>query len=442
MRLGAIAKTLMTCHVANQRRFFTYVFSALVFCLLAVSLLAADTAEPPPWKVNKPIVTVKKELFYKHPRPLAAATGYDEYIGPKLERKETRALEVADDVSGESTAKFSTDNGRTWADFQAVEDHSPELKGLGGGPTVYDPNSGVLVGMFMRQYSLGTTWNNFTYYRYSRDFGRTWTKPKQLTYEPGEEFDQKNPLKPGFLQKNQAYRGCNIEICRNGTLVHCVAFANAPNDPNNDKQTWRMGSLCFVGKWDPKAEDYNWKAGKRVEISPDVSSRGLMEPEVAELKDGRLLVVWRGSDTPKTPGRKWFSISKDGGLTLTDPAEWKYDDGSQFYSPSAWHRMLRHSVSGKLYWFGNICPEPPEGNWPRYPLIIAEVDEKTAALKRSTVTAIDDRKPGQSNRLQFSNFSLLENRETHELEMLLTIYSEDPSDWRNADCYKYTLTLK
>jgi hypothetical protein len=167
-----------------------------------------------------------------------------------------------------------------------------------------------------------------------------------------------------------------------------------------------------------------------------------MEPEVAELKDGRLLVVWRGSDTPKTPGRKWFSLSSDGGLTLTEPAEWKYEDGSRFYSPSAWHRMLRHSVTGKLYWFGNICPEPPDGNWPRYPLIIAEVDENKAALKRSTVTAIDDRKPGQSNRLQFSNFSLLENRETHQLEMLLTIYSEDPSDWRNADCYKYTLTLK
>jgi hypothetical protein len=31
-----------------------------------------------------------------------------------------------------------------------------------------------------------------------------------------------------------------------------------------------------------------------VEISPGVSSRGLMEPEVAELKDGRVLVIWRG----------------------------------------------------------------------------------------------------------------------------------------------------
>jgi hypothetical protein len=58
--------------------------------------------------------------------------------------------------------------------------------------------------------------------------------------------------------------------------------------------------------------------------------------------------------------------------------------------------MLRDSITGKLCWFGNICPEPPNGNWPRYPLIIAEVDENKAALKRSTVTAIDDRNPARA----------------------------------------------
>jgi hypothetical protein len=104
--------------------------------------------------------------------------------------------------------------------------------------------------------------------------------------------------------------------------------------------------------------------------------------------------------------------------------------------------FLRHSVTKKLYWFGNISAEAPDGNWPRYPLIIAEVDEKPAALKRSTVTAIDDRKPDQSDKLQFSNFTILEDRENHNIELLLTIYSEDPSNWLNADSYKYTLKLK
>jgi hypothetical protein len=223
-----------------------------------------------------------------------------------------------------------------------------------------------------------------------------------------------------------------------------VAHANAPGDPDNDKRAWRLGSLCFIGKWDQKEKDYVWTAGQRVEVSPDVSSRGLMEPEVAELSGGRVLVVWRGSDTPRTPGRKWYSVSDDGGRTLGPVREWKYDDGSPFYSPSSFHRMIRHGVTKKLYWVGNICADPPGGNSPRYPLVIAEVDEKGPALKRKTVTLIDDRKSGQGAGLQFSNFSLLEDRETHELVLVLTTYGQeaDAKEWATADCYRYALTIR
>lgn len=85
----------------------------------------------------------------------------------------------------------------------------------------------------------------------------------------------------------------------------------------------------------------------------------------------------------------------------------------------------------------------PEGNSPRYPLVIAEVDETTGALRRSTVTAIDDRQPDQGPAIQFSNFSLLENRESHGLELHLTTYGQerDPADWASADNYKYTLRI-
>jgi hypothetical protein len=68
-----------------------------------------------------------------------------------------------------------------------------------------------------------------------------------------------------------------------------------------------------------------------------------MESEVAELKDGRLLIVWRGSN-PKLAGHKCFSNSKDDGKTLSPPAVWTYDDGKAFYSPSSFHRMIRHNV--------------------------------------------------------------------------------------------------
>jgi len=406
---------------------------------------AGDRPEALPWKVNTPIVSVKKELYRKHPRPGASAGASDGYIGPKLERLAYQAQEIQDDVTEGVTARFSSDNGRTWTEFKPIPQTQPDpaAAGMSGaGPTVFDPTSGLLVGMFLRQMSVGSQSHNYTYVGYSRDFGRSWTKPALLRYEPGDDFDPKNHLKPSFLQHNQGYLGSNILIRHDGALVHCVGLANAPHDPDNDSRDYRNGSLCFIGQWNPQAKDYIWAPGKRVEVSTDITSRGLLEPAVAELTDKRLLVVWRGSDTPKTPGRKWFSISKDGGMTLSDPAEWKYDDGSRFYSPSSKHAMLRHSVTGRLYWFGNICPEPPDGNWPRYPLVIAEIDEKLAALKRSTVTAIDDRRPDQKGNVQFTNFSLMENRETHDLQILLTIYGEDPGDWRNSDCYKYTLRLE
>jgi hypothetical protein len=70
------------------------------------------------------------------------------------------------------------------------------------------------------------------------------------------------------------------------------------------------------------------------------------------------------------------------------------------------------------------------------------VEEKIPALRRNTVTVVDDRRPGQSDHIQFSNFSLLENRETHELELLITLYGERPNEhWATADCYKYWLRL-
>ena len=123
---------------------------------------------------------------------------------------------------------------------------------------------------------------------------------------------------------------------------------------------------------------------------------------------------------------------------------WKYSDGTDFYSPSSYHRTIRHSITAKLYWLGNITADPPHGNDPRYPLIIAEVDEAEAALKESTVTTIDDRGPAQGQGIQFSSFSLLEDRQTHAIELYLTTYGQeaDPDDGYTADNYKYTLQLK
>jgi len=426
----------------------------------ALALAGSATAlgqvadEPPPWRTNLPIATVKKELYRQHTRAREAPLASVSYVGPGLERREVQAEEVESDVGNNVRARWSADNGRTWSEFVPIQpsnkmDYGGVTVWEGEGTSAYDPCAGVLVQMWLRQIVVDRRYHCFTYARYSRDLGRTWSVPQQLRYEDGAAFDRQNPMQAAFLNHNEGYFGNNVLVKTDGTLVHVLAHCNAPGDPRNNERPWRMGSVVFLAKWNADRQDYDWTPAARVEISPEHSARGLMEPEVAELKDSRLLVVWRGSthgwdgSVAKLPGRKFFSISSDGGKTLTPPTVWKYDDGSDFYSPSSIHRMIRHSVTGKLYWLGNICPTPPTGNSPRYPLVIAEVDEKTAALKRTTVTAIDDRQNGQGD-IQFSNFSLLEDRETHLLELQLTTYGQEPNpaDWATADCYKYFVDFK
>ena len=118
-----------------------------------------------------------------------------------------------------------------------------------------------------------------------------------------------------------------------------------------------IGSLCFIGRWDAQAENYGWTGGTPVWVPLAVSARGLMEPDVVELKDERVLVVWRGSNTPITAGHKWFSVSDDGGRTLSPVKEWKYDDGSRFYSPSSIHRFFRHSTMRDLFQLGHFADD-------------------------------------------------------------------------------------
>ncbi len=421
--------------------------------IAATTAVGEDRSGQPPWKANPPIVTVTKELYKMHAKPREAAQVSMAYVGPRLELRQVHSVESRSDVADNVRARWSSDNGRTWSAFVPIKPSTSHKYGdvpvrEHEGCTVFDPAAGVLVQMWLRQVVTGGLWHNFTYSRFSRDQGRTWSNPRQLRYETGDPFDPQTPRKATFLNHNEGYVGSNILVRSDGTLVHCVAHANAPGDVKNNERPWRMGSVLFLGKWNQQEQDYDWSPGARVEILPEHSARGLMEPEVAELRDGRLLVVWRGSThgwdgtVAKLPGHKFFSISSDGGQTLSPPAVWTYSDGTSFYSPSSYHRMIRHSATGKLYWLGNICPDPPKGNSPRHPLVIAEVDEDRGALRKPTVTAIDDRQPGQGD-IQFSNFSLLENRETHALELSLTTYGQEPdaNDWATADSYHYTLAL-
>jgi hypothetical protein len=167
-----------------------------------------------------------------------------------------------------------------------------------------------------------------------------------------------------------------------------------------------------------------------VKGDPARSTRGMDEPTLARLSDGRIMMLMRGSNAghPELPGFRWVSWSSDGGWHWTKPQPWTYTSGEPPFSPSACSQLLRHS-SGKLYWIGHITPANPRGNRPRYPVVIGGVDESTGLLIRDSLIRIDDRGPGDDEILMLYPPSAHEDRRTREIAIHLSRISAFPSGW-------------
>lgn len=118
-----------------------------------------------------------------------------------------------------------------------------------------------------------------------------------------------------------------------------------------------------------------------------------------------------------------------------------YDTGELFYSPATCSRFIRSSRNGILYWIGNIVPENPDGNGPRYPLVIAEVNEEKIALRKETVFTIDTRHPEETHRVQLSNFHVYEDRMTGELVLHLARIFEHSETSLASPAYEYRIGL-
>ncbi len=296
-------------------------------------------------------------------------------------------------------------------------------------------------------------------YRLSADDGRTWTKQRPMVYETGSPFDPNNWANPAYLSWNEMYGSYDMTVLHNGQIAYPASIRVSYQDDEEDRKAcanvpkytapvpgYVGGVSCFLGKWNEGKEDYDWTHSKPVFVARRISTRGLSEPVIAELKDGTLLLEMRGSnaglDPLKYPGRQWMSLSKDGGKNWSAVTDLRYDTGEQFYAPSTLAKFIRSRKTGALYWIGNISRGPAKGNLPRYPLYIAEMDEKIPALKKSTLTVIDDRSPEDTEAVQFSNFSLIENRETLDLEIYLSRFGEKKDHVFSANAYKYTLILR
>ena len=384
-----------------------------------------------------------RELYIPAPGPNISQRCAVSYTDGELTRVEVWSTETegGSDAPREHKRRVSHDNGRTWSPFEDIESAvNQDLPGggiatsCGGGQ--YDTRLGILYqlglrrlwpGMPLYTYAWGNHEHKFNDHVFVRENGGP---EKLLRYEDGPEFDPDNPFDPAYCENNRAYPGAKIEFTEDGTAYYpFITYMHGAD------YSFNRGGVRVMRR-DPDSGE--WNAGEAQYISLDLSSRGLLEPDVAVLRDGSLLIVCRGSDSPTTPGRKWMCTSEDRGRTLSPAVDFRYDDGSQFYSPSSFHQMFRSTKNGLLYWLANICEEPPHDNGPRHPLYIAEIDEEKRAVKKDSLVLVDKRREGEPNAVQLSNWSLIEDRETLDIEFYLSRIGQNAERFWESGVYKYT----
>jgi hypothetical protein len=343
--------------------------------------------------------------------------------------------------------RFSDDNGTTWSEpvpFKTREEHADGTVRRHMRGSFLDPASGRLITLWtegvlptdeplegMRHYAV--------HYAVSVDGGRSDVVRGPLV-QAGAEFSPEHPLAGVRRGRNSAMigdYGCTPLTLADGTiLVPCQISTAGP-----DGTYWNPGggytftdAAVIRGRWKPDLS-IAWELSALVAGDPQRSTRGMIEPTLGVLADGRVLMVMRGSNGGtkdphyELPGYRWHSLSADGGRTWTAPEPWTYDDGQTFFSPSSCSQLVRHSGGG-LFWIGNICPRNPHENSPRYPLVIGEVDPVTGRLRRESVVTIDDRRPGEAAALTLSNFFAREDRPSRDIVIHIPrLFARRDGDW-------------
>lgn len=281
-----------------------------------------------------------------------------------------------------------------------------------------------------------------------------------IKYEEGADH---NPQDPAYYNNNQAYH-VGASIAANGDVLIplgaympscCKLLGIDTLDVFPSCPYVTSGFILARAKWDRGKSKYDLSYSKPVVISDLQSCRGLDEPAVAELKSGRILAVMRGANgvienwntriIPSAPGFKWFAFSDDGGRTFSPAMPWHFDTHEIVYSSATLSDLVRSEKNGNLYWIGNITdPTATEGGYPRWPLYICQVDEHYGVLLKDTLTMIDTKGEDESDKVQLSNFYLLQDRVTGNLEIrLLKLgqYSEKLGTMWQAETMLYTVVF-
>ncbi len=267
--------------------------------------------------------------------------------------------------------------------------------------------------------------------------------PTHQMIHKGAQYDERHWLPDVVTGQNCAMIGertCLPIARKDGAILWPLAISPKTADgklynPGGGYTYHNTGVV--ISKW--RGDKLEFEMGQPIIADPVRTTRGLDEAVIAHLSKDRLILIMRGSNDrkPELPSWRWISTSSDGGYTWTSPTPWTFNDKSTFYSPSACSQLINHS-DGKIYWIGNITPENPRGNRPRYPLVIGEVDQDTGLLIRGSLRTVDDKAPNEDPILTLSNFYAREDRQTKGIAVHMTRLFALPNGWE-GDAFLYRL---
>ena len=284
-----------------------------------------------------------------------------------------------------------------------------------------------------------------------------------VKYEEGADYSRALYRYTDYLTTNIS-RGSDLIVLENGDILFnlCIPVNVACKMAGLNLQevfpttgglghAWAL--LVARGVWNKTTQQYDLTYSEPIIVDDTLSTRGLSEPMFAELSGGRILCIFRTSTDkvsgwtcrldPNAPACKYYVISEDGGKTFSEPKPWCYENGEIVYSPASICQLVESEVSGKLFWIGNACSkEEVNGAYPRFPLYMIEINPETGLAIRSSRVLIDTRRTGESDKVQLSNFCILEDREAGTLEIYLSKLGQfTGKPTYECETWKYTLYL-
>ncbi len=256
---------------------------ALVASVLACAAFCGAAEEEPRWV---------------HPlcQPLSVESN-----GPFVELADGSLMTI--DPQG---TRISRDDGQTWSEAQKVCEGLDGLRagGEAASSSILRTRGGTLVIVYLDSTTYNFTWDNTTnqpkddcrleiWAIRSLDEGKTWIDRQRI-------LEGYNPNFFGFIQT------------RGGRLVATV--------PHLVRDPGRYAACSLTSDDDGKT----WQRSNLIDLGGHGHHSGAMEPTVAELSDGRLLMLIRTHW-----GRFWEALSDDGGLS------WRTVRATQIESTSA-----------------------------------------------------------------------------------------------------------